>query len=375
MEEGLAVRYVQVNSVPYGSTGSLMLKRHAELVAEGCESWAMWGRGRAAQAPGEFNYGSPAGVALDVAATRMDGRAGFHSQAATLRLLDKLEQLDPDVVHLHNLHGYHVNVRMLFAWLAERRQRTVWTLHDCWAFTGHCAYFVRAGCNRWKNGTCGTSCPQLDRYPATMAKSSVAWNYAHKREAFTSLSPELLTLQVPSRWLANLVGESFLAGYPCEVHPHEVDTAVFHPTESTFRARHGLGDRPLVLGVAAPWEPRKGYEDFLQLRELLPAEYAIAMVGLSARQIRALPEGIVGVPRVDVAELAGIYSTADVLFQPSREETFGLTIAEARACGTPAVVYAGGGCAETAAACGGTVVAGLCEAAAAICELCGGGAA
>lgn len=348
------MRYVQINSVPNGSTGSVMRRVEAGRLEAGDECWRMWGRGRPAENDREFNYGMKAGVYLDALQTRLDGRAGFHSKAATKRLLAKLDEVRPDVVHLHNLHGYHVHVGMLFDWLAKSGCKVKWTLHDCWAFTGHCAHFIAVGCDRWRDGSCGVSCPQLGVYPSTISRSSVARNYAEKKKAFTLLPPDRMELFCPSRWLAGLVGESFLLGYPVEVVHNTIDECAFKPTPSDFRELHGIGDRLMVLGVASPWTERKGLSDFLRLADDLDGRYAVVLVGLSKRQIRSVhgcgPKGcrVVALPRTSSAsELAEIYTAADVFFNPTREDNYPTVNLEAEACGTPVVTYDVGGCRET----------------------------
>lgn len=327
-----------------------MFQVQAQRAAMGDECWAMWGRGREATGDHELNFGTALDVYADAARTRLDDRAGFHSKAATKRLLARLDEIDPDIVHLHNLHGYYVNVEMLFAWLAASRCQVFWTLHDCWAFTGHCTHFTFVGCDQWKTGCPGAqeSCPQKGMYPASRLVDASARNYADKKRIFTALPIERMTIVTPSRWLADLVGQSFLARYPIEVHPNTVDTTVFKPTQTDFRERYNLKGKLVVLGVANPWTERKGLADFVHLRERLGDRFAIVLVGLSPQQVRSLPAGIVALERVEPAELAGIYSAADVLFNPSIEETYGLTIAEAASCGTCSIVYAGGACAETA---------------------------
>ena len=356
------MRYVSINSVPNGSTGTVMRQVIEERRELGDECWLMWGRGRAAEGDHEFNYGSTAGVYADALATRLDGRAGFHSKAATGRLLARLDEVRPDVVHLHNLHGYHVNVEMLFAWLAEHEEVQVrWTLHDCWAFTGHCAHFTYAKCAQWKD-RCAYSgkCPQLRTYPKTFAGSaSCRRSFEDKRRAFTSLPADRMTIVTPSHWLEGLVRQSFLAKYPVEVRHNTIDTSVFKPTPSDFRERYGIGDRFMVLGVAAKWSERKGLSDFVRLaRELDSEEYAVVLVGLSGKQVSKLSKELVALPRTDSARgLAEAYTAADVHVQPSAEETFGMTVAEAAACGTPVVVRAGSACVEAAEACGADVTA------------------
>ena len=371
----------------------------------------MWGRGRAPDNDHEFNYGTKAGVYLDALRTRLDGRAGFHSRAATRRLLAKLDEIHPDVVHLHNLHGYHVHVGMLFDWLARSGCQVRWTLHDCWAFTGHCAHFTYVGCDRWRDGSCGEGCPQLGTYPKTVSRSGCARNFEDKRRVFNMLPADRMTLITPSRWLAGLVEESFLSKYPVEVRHNTIDTKVFRPTPSDFRERYGIGDRFMVLGVASPWTERKGLPDFVRLaRELDSDGYAIVLVGLSSKQIKKLKKELTALPGTDsekslaeaqacgtpaivtegsacaaVADgsmatavpadlstlratvlkpagggrlilmertesslqLAAVYTGADVFFNPTREDNYPTVNLEAQACGVPIVAYDVGGCAET----------------------------
>lgn len=351
MEEDLLVTvYVHINTVPNGSTGGIMMKEHRELLAVGEESFAFWGRGRDAEDEHEMRFASDLEVKADVLQTRLDGKAGFHSKAATKRLLARLDEINPDVVHLHNLHGYYLNVEMLFEWLAEHDCKVEWTLHDCWTFTGHCAYFTYVKCAQWKSHCAyAKPCQQLGTYPKTYSKASCSWNFEQKKRLFNLVPADRMKLITPSQWLADLVGESFLAKYPVEVRHNTIDTSVFKPTPSDFRERYGIGDRFMILGVASPWTERKGLADFVRLAGELDSEkYAVVLVGLSKNQVKEMPAGIVGLGRTDSSQkLAGIYSTADVFFNPTTEDNFPTVNLEAEACGTPVVTYDTGGCAET----------------------------
>lgn len=326
-----------------------MFQIKKEREAMGDECWAMWGRGRAAQNEHEFNFGSRIGFYLDVLRTRIDGRAGFHSKAATKRLLSKLDEINPDTVHLHNLHGYYVNIEMLFEWLASHGCEVVWTLHDCWAFTGHCAHFTYAKCAQWKSH-CARSrqCPQLNAYPKTISKSSCAKNFNDKKRLFTSVPTNRMTLVTPSKWLGNLVKESFLHGYPIEVRRNMVDVSTFKPTPSDFRERYRIGDRFVILGVASPWTERKGLGVFGELCKKLDLDaYRIVLVGLDKKQLKEIDDEVIGIEKTDSKkELAQIYTAADVLLNPSIEETFGMVVVEAELCGTPALVMKGTACEE-----------------------------
>ena len=351
MEEELLVTvYAHINTVPNGSTGGIMMKEHRELLAAGEESYAFWGRGREAENDHEMRFATDFDFRCDALETRLDGKAGFHSVAATKRLLNRLDELKPDVVHLHNLHGYYVNVAMLFEWLAVHECRVEWTLHDCWPFTGHCAHFTYVKCAQWQSHCAyGEPCSQLHTYPKTLSKTSCAWNFDAKKRAFNLVPISRMKIITPSQWLADLVGESFLKGYPIEVRHNTIDTSVFKPTLSDFRERYGIGDRFMILGVASPWTERKGLRDFVRLAGALDSEkYVIVLVGLSEKQIKELPKGIVGLTRTDSREeLAGIYSTADVFFNPTTEDNFPTVNLEAEACGTSVVTYDTGGCSET----------------------------
>lgn len=349
-EEPLVTAYAHINTVPNGSTGAIMMKEHKELLAAGEDSYAFWGRGRDAGNANEMRFASDLEVKLDVLQTRLDGKAGFHSKSATKRLLARMDEISPDVVHLHNLHGYYVNIEMLFEWLAAHDCKVEWTLHDCWAFTGHCAYFTYVKCTQWKDRCAYSSpCSQLDTYPKTYSKASCSWNFEQKRHLFNLVPAERMKLITPSQWLADLAGESFLSKYPVEVRHNTIDTSVFRPAPSDFRERYGIGDRFMILGVASPWTERKGLADFVRLAGELDSEkYAVVLVGLSEKQIRQLPEGAIGLARTDSPqELAGIYSTADVFFNPTVEDNFPTVNLEAEACGTSVVTYDTGGCAET----------------------------
>ena len=288
-----------------------------------------------------------------VAESMLFDNNGLASRCATKSLIKKIEQVKPDIIHLHNIHGYYINYEILFGFLKDYDCPVVWTLHDCWSFTGHCAYFDYVGCDRWKTGC--KHCPQKHAYPASLGLDGSKRNYERKKALFTGIPN--LTLVVPSHWLERRVKESFLREYPVEVVYNTVNTEIFKPTPSDFRQRYGLEDKKIILGVANVWEERKGLKDFVALSGMLEEPYRIVLVGLSPEQRREVPERILTLPRTSSArELAEIYTAADVYVNPSVEETFGMTALEAQCCGTPSIVYEDTACEEVALAYGGTVV-------------------
>lgn len=344
---GRPLRYVQLNSFYNGSTGSIMRNLHNALVERGVDSYILWGRRHKTVNDHERCIATKPGYLSHGAFARLDDRAGFHSKRDTVRLLKSLDEINPDVVHLHNTHGYYVNIEMLFGWLASHRCHVRWTLHDCWAFTGHCPHFQYVECSKWKRGC--SRCPQKKDYPSSYLLDSSACNWEEKRRIFTSVSPERMTLITPSHWLEGLVKQSFLKDYPVEVRHNTVDNSIFKPVPSDFRKKCGIGNRFMILGVASPWTERKGLGDFVRLASELDSEcYAIVLVGLTAIQIRQLPKKIIALGRTSSPQdLAVIYAAADVFFNPTYEDNFPTVNLEAEACGTQVVTYDTGGCAET----------------------------
>ncbi len=350
------MKYLFINSVAgFGSTGRIAVEKCRELRQQGHECTLAFGRIKA-------NCGDvptvQIGTALDYRIHGIRNRLlddqGFGSREATRRFLRWVREYDPDVIWLHNLHGYYIHIGELFSYLRTCGKKIIWTLHDCWAFTGHCAYFDYVGCDKWKTGC--HHCPQKGEYPQSLLLDGSRSNYEKKKALFTGISN--MTLTVPSHWLRSRVEESFLREYPVEVIYNEVNRDVFKPTPGNFRREHGLEDKKILLGVASVWDRRKGLNDFVALSKLLDERYKIVLIGLTPEQIKALPENILGLPRTNSAEaLAEAYSAADVFVNPSVEETFGLTTLEAQCCGTPAVVYENTACQEIAEAFGGIAVA------------------
>lgn len=349
------MKYVQINAYSGGWAENIIFKKHRELISKGDESWVFWARGDHEQDEHMQCIGSKVDVYLDALQTRFDGRPGFHSRSATEKLLAKLDAIDPDVVHLHVLTGYYLNIEMLFRWLVQHRCKVKWTLHDCWDFTGHCIYFTYAECDQWKTGCAFSSgCPQKREYPECWfaGDAVVRSNWENKKRIFTSLPTERVQLITPSEWLADLVRQSFLGKYDVKVVNNAVNTSVFTPTPSDFRDRYGISDKFLVLGVASKWSERKGLSDFVRLaNDLDNSRFAVVVVGLSEKQIKQVKseaEGIVALPRTDtLLELVEAYSAADVFFNPTREDNYPTVNLEAEACGAPVITYDTGGCRET----------------------------
>lgn len=340
-----------------GSTGRIAAKIAEEYEAKGWEVCVGYGRG--ASVPEgcrkwAVRIGSSLSVRLHGVLTRLfDWHADrICSWWATRKFLKWAEEWKPDLLWLHNLHGYYINYELLFQWIKKHPEiEVMWTLHDCWAFTGHCSHFLLTDCDRWKSGCWG--CPEKGEYPASKLLSAAKANWKRKRNAFCGVKN--MRLIAPSKWLADLTRQSFLKEYPVEVVHNTIDTSIFKPAQSNFRERMGLNGKTMILGVANVWDHRKGLQDFLSLRRLLDARndktgqtHFIILVGLTDRQISSLPPGIIGIARTNSAsELAEIYSAADWFFNPTHEDNYPTVNLEARACGCKVVTYDTGGSGET----------------------------
>lgn len=289
--------------------------------------------------------GSDLDVKLHGVYTRLTDRHGFGSRHATEAFLKWAEDYNPDLLWLHNIHGYYLNVEMLFAWIKSRPNMQVkWTLHDCWSFTGHCAYFDMVHCDKWKTGC--EHCPQKKAYPGSLLADNSRNNYEKKKQLFTGVAH--MTIVTPSKWLAGLVKQSFLKEYPVEVVYNTIDRNVFRPTPGDFRERYGLTDKKIILGVSNVWEPRKGLPDFVALSKILPENCRIVLVGLTPEQAKQMPENMVCIAKTNSPrELAEIYTAADLFFNPTYEDNYPTVNLEAQACGTRVVTYDTGGSRET----------------------------
>jgi glycosyltransferase involved in cell wall biosynthesis len=277
--------------------------------------------------------------------TRLFDNHGFSSVKATKNFIKKIKQIKPDIIHLHNIHGYYLNIEILFNFLAKANIPVVWTLHDCWPVTGHCTHFDFIDCNKWKTGC--YSCPQKTSYPGSFLFDRSRKNYQQKKELFNSVKQMVL---VPvSNWLGGIIQQSYLKQYPVNVIHNGINISQFKPSiNNSFRKKYDLKNSFLILGVASTWEERKGLNDFIKLSNILNNSYKIVLVGLSAKQLKTLPDTIIGIKRTEsIEELVQLYSTADVFVNPTLEDNFPTTNLEAMACGTPVITYQTGGSPES----------------------------
>lgn len=341
------MRIVQINGGAKGSTGKIMMGIAEVARAQGhevmCASPITTTNRDAGEDCGYYRIGTFNSRRVNVALARITGFNGCFAWFETYKLLKKIDEFKPDIIHLHNLHDSYINLPMLFSYIKKHNVPTVWTLHDCWSFTGQCPYFTMVKCDKWKTGCYG--CPQYKAYPSSLYDNTKRmWRL--KKKWFTGVKN--MTIVTPSEWLAGLAKESYLKEYPIQVINNGIDLDVFKPTHSNFREQYGIPENKyIVLGVSFAWGYRKGLDCFVEMAEKLGKQYQIVLVGTDDEIDKNLPKNIISIHRTQNQKgLAEIYSVADVFAMPTREENYPTVNMEAIACGTPVVTFETGGSLE-----------------------------
>ncbi|MCF0110177.1 MAG: glycosyltransferase, partial [Erysipelotrichaceae bacterium] len=269
-------------------------------------------------------------------------RHGRYSYVNTKKIIEQIAKCDPDIVHLHNIHGFYLNYEMLFNFLKNSKIKVVWTLHDCWSKTGFCSHYDYNQCDGYKTGC--KNCKFKNVYPYRVLSNSRD-NFELKKSVFTSLDD--LTIVTPSRWLKEQIDDSYLKEYPKEVIHNGIDTTKFKYHENDLRERYDLKNKKIALVVSSLYSVQKGLDEYRKLAGMLSDDWKLVMIGLSDKQIKELPEGVLGIQRTNsVEELVDWYSTADCLLNLSLEDVYPTVNIEAMSCGLPVIAYRTGGMIE-----------------------------
>ncbi len=340
------MKIVQINSVNNGSTGKIMNDIASGLVENGHHVHNFTGRGVAKEKYNNVITTSKLSLYFHTIMTRLFDRHGLHSTRATKKLVKSIKIIDPDVIHLHNIHGYYLNYKVLFRYLRSSSVKVIWTLHDAWSFTGHCAYYTAVNCDKFK--TKCYSCPQTKNYPSSRFFSRCQKNFNDKKNLYSSMSN--LTIVTPSYWLKGEVKKSFLSGTKTIVINNGIDKNLFTKdiNQDIFNKYNIPKNKKIILGVASIWEERKGIEDFYKLAKKITVDYHIVLVGCSKEQIKSnIHKNITMIARTDnQAELVNIYSISHVFVNPTYEDNYPTVNLEASTIGLPIITYDTGGSKE-----------------------------
>lgn len=349
------LKVLQINSVcGYGSTGRIAVDLYHALENQGHECCIAYGRGSAPEGIKTIKIGSKADFYLHVLYARIFDGHGFASKKATNEFIQKAKLYNPDVIHLHNIHGYFINIELLFEYLREADVPIIWTLHDCWNFTGHCAHFDPINCDKWKEQC--EKCQLKRVYPQRWFFDNSRKNYLRKRKCFSDIKKMIFV--TPSKWLASMVQQSFLKDYNVITIPNGIDLRVFQPLDELqipnvkkiLSEKYKIDfSKKIFLGVASVWTRDKGFEDFINIAHMELEDIQIVLVGINKKQKRILPSNMIGIERTEnKQELAALYACSDVFLNPTYADTFPTVNMEAMACGLPVIAYKTGGSTEIA---------------------------
>lgn len=338
------MKILQINTtLNSGSTGRIAEQIGIKVIENEGASFIAYSRKGNDSCSSTYQIGNKFDIYKHVLETRLFDNHGFSSKKSTQKLVTYINKENPDLIHLHNIHGYYLNIDVLFNYFVKINKPIVWTLHDCWSFTGHCSYFDRVDCIKWKTEC--NNCPLTKYYPESWFYDNSNKNFKRKKELFNK--PNNITLVTPSNWLSGLVRESFLEKYEVQTIHNGIDLEVFRPVQFDILKKYSIEEYKIILGVASIWDSRKGFDDFIELAKIIPNNYKIILVGLTKDLIQVLPQNILGIERTEsVEELAKLYSIAHVYVNPTYSDNFPTTNIESLACGTPVITYNTGGSPE-----------------------------
>lgn len=338
-------KLLQINSVVnQGSTGRIAEDIGLIAMQNGWESYIAFGRQSKESKSNLIKIGTSYDIIVHGVASRIFDKHGLLSKKATIKLINDIIILKPDIIHLHNLHGYYLNYPILFNYLKTLKIPIIWTIFDCWSFTGHCTYFDSVNCVKWK--TQCFKCPQKREYPSSFIFDNSFNNFVNKKKYFTTLNN--LTLLTNSHWLSSILDQSFLSNISKVVIPSAICLNTFSPKNAIPTFLKQYQNKFLILGVASEWIERKGFNDFIKLSTILNDEFLIILVGVNKKQKASLPRNIIGIEKTNnTEELSIIYSSCNVFINPTYEDNFPTTNLESIACGTPVITYDTGGSIES----------------------------
>lgn len=339
------MKVAQINSeCGRGSTGKIVVAISKVLTQNGVDNRIFFSGNHKSKIKYAKQINSKLELRLHQALSYLFGDQGFHSFFTTVRLVKQLKRYDPDIIQLHNIHGYYLHSGVLFSYLKKAQKPVVWTFHDCWPITGHCTHFTISKCEKWTKEC--NKCPSLKEYPYSLLFDRSKELYQRKKKLFTGI--QNLTVVTPSDWLAGIVKRSYLhTADICTIH-NGIDMNVFRPVAGDFKEQYGCKNKRILLGVASVWSDKKGLDVFIELfYRLDPSNYQIVLVGTDKDVDKRLPQGILSIHRTqNQNELATIYSAADIFINPTREDNYPTVNMEAVACGTPVISFNTGGASE-----------------------------
>lgn len=341
----MKILFIDVNC-QQGSTGKLVYDLYTECKKEGHEAAICYGRGKKIDKPDIFKFGLDIETFFHAAMTRLTGLTGCYSFFSTQRLLRFMNKFKPDVVHIHELHAYFVNIKPIVEYLKIHKIKTIWTFHCEFMYTGKCGHSYE--CEKWKSHC--QYCPNIREYPSSLYFDFTKNMFYHKKKLFENFNN--VTIVTPSKWLANRVKQSFLKNKEIVVIHNGIDTkSIFYPRKfDHLKARHKLTNEKIILAVAPDiMSEQKGGRLVLEIANKMKGENVkFILIGV-ADLSEKFDDNVIALGRTENQnELAEYYSMGDIFIICSKRENFPTTCIEALSCGTPVCGFDEGGTKETA---------------------------
>lgn len=338
------MRVLQINSVyGYGSTGKIVASIHQKLLNESVESFVIYSRKmpKNVNMKNVYRIYSPLGVAVHAGLALVFDKHGLYSSYSTNKIITKIKEINPDIVHIHVLHGFYCNYQKLFEYLKSNQIKVIYTLHDCWAFTGFCSHYDFNNCDSWKIGC--NRCKFRNVYPYRIFSNSNN-NFKSKQLSYNNMDMIIVS---PSKWLDNQINESILKNKKHVVINNNINLSDFYYEPSNYRKRFELIGKKIILAVASSWTIQKGINEIIKLSKKVKKNCQVVILGVTKNQMSKIPKNILVFPRLEKEELRKWYSVADVFVNCTLQENYPTVNLEATACGLPIITYDTGGCKET----------------------------
>jgi len=320
-----------------GSTGKLIYDLYNQINKNGDEAYIAYGRGKLIKEKNIFRISTKIEVYIHALLTRITGLTGTFSFFSTRKAIRLIKKIQPDVVHLNDMHGYFINIITLIKFLKQSNIRTIWTFHCEFMYTGKCGHSYE--CEKWKT-ECG-KCPHLKDYPKSLFFDFTKKMFNDKKKVFENFNNLIIT--APSQWLVNRINQSFFKKYPIKVVHNGIDTKIFHyESNNLIHNKYDIPDNMKIVITVAPrlMNEEKGGKYFLEVAKRLRNEkIKFIMIGIE-NEFFVESENIIQVQMTkDLRLLSNFYSSADLFILCSKKETFSLTCAESLCCGTPIVGF------------------------------------
>ncbi|TCT30367.1 glycosyltransferase involved in cell wall biosynthesis [Providencia alcalifaciens] len=329
-----------------GSTGKIVYELYSELKEQGHEAAICYGRGDKISEKNIYKTSSDIETIIHAGMSRLTGYTGYFSPFSTKRIINIIDSFNPDVIHLHELHGYYVNIYPLLEYIKKKKIKTIWTFHCEFMYTGKCGHSFE--CEKWKTGC--HHCPQLNNYPRSLYFDRTEFMYNQKKDSFSNYHN--LTIVTPSSWLAERTKISFLHEKKIKIIHNGINNKdIFKPIyNSSLYNKYNLYGKKIILSIAPNiMSYTKGGEKILDIARKYHDQNVIFLLIGNDDEIKNLPKNVIAIGKIkDQNLLAEFYSIADLFLICSKRENFPTTCLEALSCGTPIIGFNNGGTAETA---------------------------